>query len=36
MPGAIASMQCAQSSSLEELVLWRTLQGFSGGGMIPT
>lgn len=32
----ITSMLCAQSSSLEELVLWRTLQGFIGGGMIPT
>ncbi|WP_051329932.1 DHA2 family efflux MFS transporter permease subunit [Niveispirillum irakense] len=30
------SFLCAQSNSIEELVLWRTLQGFIGGGMIPT
>lgn len=30
------SFLCAQSSSIGELVLWRTLQGFIGGGMIPT
>ncbi len=30
------SFLCAQSSSLDELVLWRTIQGFIGGGMIPT
>lgn len=32
----IMSFLCAQASSLDELVLWRTLQGFIGGGMIPT
>ncbi|MFV3074479.1 DHA2 family efflux MFS transporter permease subunit [Niveispirillum fermenti] len=32
----LMSFMCAQSTSLEELVLWRTLQGFVGGGMIPT
>ena len=32
----LTSLLCAQSSSLDELVLWRTLQGFIGGGMIPT
>jgi MFS transporter, DHA2 family, multidrug resistance protein len=30
------SFMCAQSTSLDELVVWRTLQGFIGGGMIPT
>lgn len=30
------SFLCAQSNSIEELVVWRTLQGFVGGAMIPT
>lgn len=32
----LMSFLCAQSNSIDELVLWRTLQGFIGGGMIPT
>lgn len=32
----LMSFLCAQSGSIGELVLWRTLQGFIGGGMIPT
>ncbi|MGQ9366368.1 DHA2 family efflux MFS transporter permease subunit [Azospirillum sp. ST 5-10] len=32
----LMSFLCAQSSSIGELVLWRTLQGFVGGAMIPT
>jgi DHA2 family multidrug resistance protein len=30
------SFMCAQSSSIEEMIIWRALQGFIGGGMIPT
>jgi DHA2 family multidrug resistance protein len=30
------SFLCAMSSSIEEMIVWRALQGFIGGGMIPT
>jgi DHA2 family multidrug resistance protein len=30
------SFMCAQSNSIEEMIVWRALQGFIGGGMIPT
>ncbi len=30
------SVLCASASSLPEMILWRALQGFSGGAMIPT
>jgi DHA2 family multidrug resistance protein len=30
------SLMCAFSSSIEEMIVWRALQGFIGGGMIPT
>jgi MFS transporter, DHA2 family, multidrug resistance protein len=30
------SFMCAMSSSIEEMIVWRALQGFIGGGMIPT
>ncbi|QFU16216.1 DHA2 family efflux MFS transporter permease subunit [Microvirga thermotolerans] len=30
------SFMCAMSSSINEMILWRALQGFIGGGMIPT
>ena len=30
------SFLCATSSSLEEMIVWRALQGFLGGAMIPT
>lgn len=32
----MASMMCAFSSSINEMILWRAVQGFIGGGMIPT
>ena len=32
----IASFLCGTATSIEEMVLWRALQGFIGGGMIPT
>src|SRR3954468_5368500 len=32
----LMSLMCAMSSSIEEMILWRALQGFIGGGMIPT
>ena len=31
----LMSIMCAQSSSIEEMIIWRALQGFIGGGMIP-
>lgn len=30
------SLMCAQATSIEEMIVFRTLQGFIGGGMIPT
>ncbi|TDX29256.1 DHA2 family efflux MFS transporter permease subunit [Rhodovulum visakhapatnamense] len=32
----ISSFLCATSTSIEEMILWRALQGFLGGGMIPS
>ncbi len=32
----VMSFACAMSSSIEEMIVWRALQGFIGGGMIPT
>ncbi len=32
----LMSFMCATSSTINELILWRALQGFIGGGMIPT
>jgi MFS transporter, DHA2 family, multidrug resistance protein len=31
-----ASFLCATSSSITEMILWRGIQGFLGGGMIPS
>lgn len=31
-----ASFMCATSSTINEMILWRALQGFLGGGMIPS
>src|SRR5437879_6202201 len=31
-----ASFMCGLSSSMSEMILWRAIQGFLGGGMIPT
>jgi DHA2 family multidrug resistance protein len=31
-----ASFMCATSTSINEMILWRGLQGFLGGGMIPS
>ncbi len=31
-----ASLMCGLSSSIEEMILWRAIQGFLGAGMIPT
>jgi DHA2 family multidrug resistance protein len=30
------SFMCAQSTSIDGMIVWRALQGFIGGGMIPT
>ncbi len=32
----IASLLCAFSGSIGEMIFWRAVQGFIGGGMIPT
>jgi DHA2 family multidrug resistance protein len=32
----LMSMMCATASTIEEMIVWRALQGFIGGGMIPT
>ncbi|HKJ62509.1 MAG TPA: MFS transporter, partial [Hyphomicrobiales bacterium] len=32
----LSSIMCGLSTSLEEMIVWRVLQGFIGGGMIPT
>jgi MFS transporter, DHA2 family, multidrug resistance protein len=31
-----ASLMCGLSSSMNEMIVWRAIQGFIGGGMIPT
>lgn len=31
-----ASFMCATSTSITEMIIWRALQGFLGGGMIPS
>src|SRR5712671_5024491 len=31
-----ASLMCGLSSSINEIIFWRAVQGFIGGGMIPT
>jgi MFS transporter, DHA2 family, multidrug resistance protein len=32
----IASFLCGFASTIEQMILWRAIQGFLGGGMIPT
>jgi DHA2 family multidrug resistance protein len=32
----LMSFACANASSIESMIFWRALQGFIGGGMIPT
>jgi len=32
----LMSFMCAQANSISEMIVWRALQGFIGGGMIPT
>src|SRR5216683_2357993 len=32
----IASFMCGLSSSIDSMIVWRAVQGFIGGGMIPT
>ncbi len=31
-----ASVMCGMSTSINEMIVWRAMQGFIGGGMIPT
>src|SRR5438128_5360684 len=31
-----ASLMCGFTSSIEQMILWRAIQGFLGAGMIPT
>ena len=33
---AAASLACGLSSTIGEMIVWRAIQGFIGGGMIPT
>ena len=33
---AAASLMCGLSTSINEIIIWRAIQGFIGGGMIPT
>ncbi len=32
----LASVMCGTSSSIDSMIIWRALQGFIGGGMVPT
>jgi DHA2 family multidrug resistance protein len=32
----LASVMCGTSSSIDSMIMWRALQGFIGGGMVPT
>ena len=32
----VASLMCGLTSSINEMIFWRAVQGFIGGGMIPT
>ncbi len=32
----LASMMCGFSTTIDQMIVWRALQGFIGGGMIPT
>src|SRR5580693_6559065 len=32
----LASLMCGFTSSMNEMIFWRAVQGFIGGGMIPT
>ena len=31
-----ASLMCGLTSSMEQMIVWRAVQGFIGGGMVPT
>jgi MFS transporter, DHA2 family, multidrug resistance protein len=33
---AAASLMCGLSTTINEMIIWRAIQGFIGGGMIPT
>ena len=32
----LASVMCGTASSIDSMIVWRALQGFIGGGMVPT
>ena len=32
----VASLLCGFASTIEQMIVWRTIQGFMGAGMIPT
>jgi len=32
----LASIMCGTSSSIDSMIVWRAVQGFIGGGMVPT
>ena len=32
----VASLMCGLSTTMDQMIVWRALQGFIGGGMVPT
>ena len=32
----LSSLMCGMCSSMEQMIVWRAIQGFIGGGMVPT
>jgi MFS transporter, DHA2 family, multidrug resistance protein len=32
----LASLMCGMCTSMEQMIVWRAIQGFIGGGMVPT
>ena len=32
----VASLMCGLTSTMNQMIVWRALQGFIGGGMVPT
>src|ERR1700734_1408733 len=32
----LSSLLCGMCSSMEQMIVWRAIQGFVGGGMVPT
>ena len=32
----VSSLMCGMSTTMEQMIVWRAIQGFIGGGMVPT